>query len=369
LLLALLKREMTSLLKFSVSVRHSADSCEPHKQKRFVFFLRTLALSHISLHLAAARTEDVFVAQSLSHSPAIEMDRKLRISSWRWRRRIFLLSLLAASVATSSAFVRARLSTFSLSLSVAAPSALEQMTVKELRQLLKDAHLQERGLLSRLKRKQDLVDYLSENLPQSNGVNGDTDTNGASSPPPTKRIHKKPLNMPPLEDISPKDILFEQLYQKYPPLRNAVDTNSDEPDLRQLHHPMLKNATASDMDIIFLGTASCTPGLTRGVSCTALRLNWRRRCLQTDGRNIPDYSSFTGGTWLFDVGECTQVRRRKLTCSLFFCVQVTKYEMLAPVRGQQCSRCPMVMFVFLQTLSDARNHKARPYGDLKVVSP
>jgi hypothetical protein len=191
------------------------------------------------------------------------------------------------------------------------------MTVKELRQLLKDTNLQERGLLSRLKRKQDLVDFLSVHLPHSKELNGDTDTNDASAPLPLKRIPKKPLNMPPLDDSSPKDILFEQLYEKYPPLRNAVDANSDEPDPRQLHHPMLKNATASDMDIIFLGTASCTPGLTRGVSCTALRLNWRRRCLPTDGRSIPSYSSFTGGTWLFDVGECTQVRPHTTVLFLF----------------------------------------------------
>lgn len=227
------------------------------------------------------------------------------VSELRRRIFVFVLCLLAVSIAKSSAFVRAPSlsSTSFLSLSVAAQSALEQMTVKELRQLIKDADLQERGLLSRLKRKQDLIDFLSKH----NTVNGDT--SAASQTLPKRRIAKKPLSMPPVDDPSPKEILFEQLYDKYPPLRDTLENASDETDFRQVFHPMLKNATASDMDIIFLGTASCTPGLTRGVSCTALRLNWRRRCLPTARKNahIPDYSNFTGGTWLFDVGECTQV--------------------------------------------------------------
>ncbi|KAL7580217.1 hypothetical protein ACA910_012962 [Epithemia clementina (nom. ined.)] len=47
------------------------------------------------------------------------------------------------------------------------------------------------------------------------------------------------------------------------------------------------------MELIFVGTASCTPGATRGVSCTALR--------------------FQGGTWIFDVGECTQLQIQQTT--------------------------------------------------------
>jgi hypothetical protein len=218
------------------------------------------------------------------------------------------------------------------------PNLLEELTVKELRQLLKEnkLHEQERGLLSRLKRKQDLVDYLAENLP----TNGETSKNGledndmvgmleeASIPEPPKRT--RPLHMPPVAVVeaptiaetpiingeqSPKDILFEQLYERYPPLRpvngeqHAV-AKEDDMDVRQRYHPMLRNLTTSDMDIVFVGTASCTPGVTRGVSCTALRLNWKRRALPVDGQKrttAPEYSGFAGGTWLFDVGECTQV--------------------------------------------------------------
>jgi hypothetical protein len=234
------------------------------------------------------------------------------------------------------------------------------MTVKELRQLIKDADLLERGLLTRLKRKQDLIDYLSKH----DRVNGET--SGASQPPLKRRIAKKPLSMPPVDDPSPKDVLFEQLYEKYPPLRDPLENASNDTDFRQIFHPILKNATASDMDIIFLGTASCTPGLTRGVSCTALRLNWRRRCLPTARMKIPDYSNFTGGTWLFDVGECTQVRSQLASQSTR--VHMTKYEMLAPVRGQECSLCPMVMFVFLQNFIGCAQHTRKDYDNFNAVS-
>jgi len=208
-------------------------------------------------------------------------------------------------------------------LDVTSSSTLEQMTIKELRQLLKDANLQERGLLSRLKRKQDLVDYLSANMPQeetemlptsNDGINGD-DASSSDTVQPIRRMRPlAPLNMPPMEPVSSKakDVLFEQLYERYPPLRLSKNTSASEDniDVRQIYHPMLQNASHSDMDIVFVGTASCTPGTTRGVSCTALRLNWRRRCLPTSPINgqAPKYSGFEGGTWLFDVGECTQLQ-------------------------------------------------------------
>jgi hypothetical protein len=50
-------------------------------------------------------------------------------------------------------------------------------------------------------------------------------------------------------------------------------------------------SSTREVDLTFLGTASCTPGLTRGVTCMAQRFN--------------------AETWLFDCGEGTQMQLRK----------------------------------------------------------
>jgi hypothetical protein len=258
-------------------------------------------------------------------------------------------------------------------------ASLSSLTVKELRQMVKES-TDERGVLSRLKKKQDLVDYLQEQPQSSEPVPDAQTTNGTpsisdgvqeekiidvplsdpvpqESTPATAQVEdrrpmpqsngnsrKAPLRMPPLpleqnvngaaatvdkEEISsdaaplrpqssppilsPKDAIFEKVYSLYPSLRNGPVTNSSASpldDVRQLHHPIFQgNNVSSDMDVVFIGTASCTPGMTRGVSCTALRLNWQRRAafLNPDTGKAEQVSNFQGGTWLFDVGECTQV--------------------------------------------------------------
>ena len=130
------------------------------------------------------------------------------------------------------------------------------------------------------------------------------------------------------------EVLTQKLYERYPPLRIVTETKKEdehneeygwadptlssslltrqvttglgENDFRQRYHPMLKSKDdvsfdqpilSGDMDLIFVGTASCTPSVTRGVSCTALRLLQRQS------------QRHSGGTWLFDCGESTQVRR------------------------------------------------------------
>jgi len=93
-------------------------------------------------------------------------------------------------------------------------------------------------------------------------------------------------------------------------LNYQIPTGIGENDIRHAHHPMLRNVTQTDMDLVFLGTASCSPGTTRGVSCTAVRFNWRSGKTFEQGRTRTDHVEERGpkgGTWIFDCGEGTQL--------------------------------------------------------------
>jgi hypothetical protein len=186
---------------------------------------------------------------------------------------------------------------------------LESMTIRELRDVLKASpDLNKKGTLSRLKLKKDLVEYLRENL---------------RSPPSEnlmameKTTRTSPVSMPAAEgklkaSLSAREASIERTYQQYPPLRNHdFCSGIGEDDVRQRYHPIFhgeQSQLTGDMDIVFMGTASCTPGISRGVSCTALRLNWNRHAAHgLPGAVEESVRAFNGGTWLFDVGECTQV--------------------------------------------------------------
>lgn len=183
------------------------------------------------------------------------------------------------------------------------------MTVRELRDLLKNNdNLNKRGVLSRLKLKKDIVEYLEENLQSSVAFNL-TIAN--------KKPQLIPVAMPTADgklqtSFSARESTFERAYKQYPPLRELVYCSGiDEEDIRQKFHPIFEgeqNQLTGDMDIVFVGTASCTPGISRGVSCTALRLNWNRQAIHgIPGASEESSRGFSGGTWLFDAGECTQV--------------------------------------------------------------
>eukprot|EP00551_Chaetoceros_affinis_P007625 CAMPEP_0203664702 /NCGR_PEP_ID=MMETSP0090-20130426/2068_1 /ASSEMBLY_ACC=CAM_ASM_001088 /TAXON_ID=426623 /ORGANISM="Chaetoceros affinis, Strain CCMP159" /LENGTH=683 /DNA_ID=CAMNT_0050528037 /DNA_START=630 /DNA_END=2681 /DNA_ORIENTATION=- len=173
---------------------------------------------------------------------------------------------------------------------------------------------------------------------------------------------------------SPRDMIFEHVMKRYPPIRelntfaqtekSAEESQNQEPssspsqeklqqqqsqfrsilsynphifktytglgemDVRQQHHPIMEQLTSSDLDIVTVGTASCVPGVTRGVSCTALRLQWKRRGQdqaqaqgqgpngqgqkmgkgQAQGQNAYNSGPNTGGIWIFDCGESTQLQ-------------------------------------------------------------
>lgn len=217
-------------------------------------------------------------------------------------------------------------------------ASLESLTVKELRERVKEES-SEKGVLSRLKRKQDLIEYLhglSSKEKFAVSANNDNVEISAQNEQVlvslSDRRRKSPTKLPPLIDPtlktatsafqSPKDAIFRDVCARYPPMleqveallsdtANVINNDQDDTDIRQLYHPMLQaSQNSSDMDIVFIGTASCTPGTTRGVSCTALRLNWNRRTafFDADTGRVERQNAFQGGTWLFDVGECTQVR-------------------------------------------------------------
>jgi hypothetical protein len=233
--------------------------------------------------------------------------------------------------------------------------SLQNLTVKQLKDRIKELAVPVK--MSQLKVKADFVDFLVKHYSsQASEIKSEPMEVNDNTAAPARR--KKSLAMPPLDSavtssstaettkdapahISPKDIIFEHVLRRYPPLRNLqaaieaqkeeVDDNAlsahmhanfyrsftglGEMDVRQKYHPMLANMTSSDLDVITIGTASCVPGVTRGVSCTALRLQWRRNAGNTRDSRGPSNGPVTGGIWIFDCGESTQVR---ITLSVHF---------------------------------------------------
>lgn len=237
--------------------------------------------------------------------------------------------------------------------SIPTEGSLKKLTVKHLKELIKE--LDPPVKTSHLRLKQDIIDFLLDqyNLKSTNDkssidrVSKESEQIGVrvdNEAINTKGKHSKKLNRMPSIDadivpivddgtkqtLSPKDIIFEQVLNRYPPLRQLQNleendkvkvkddagdplssrlsqsfTGLGELDIRQKYHPALTNLSSSDLDIVTVGTASCIPGVTRGVSCTALRLQWRRNNNANEDGKI---NSATGGIWMFDAGEASQLQ-------------------------------------------------------------
>lgn len=262
-------------------------------------------------------------------------------------------------------------------------SDLESLTIKELRQRIKEWGLETKGLSG--KRKAELISFMVQSVNGNASSQVEVEAGPVTTPPAPPTVGPEPTRkrqrtrMPPLPQSgmndtpkeqldagnhgenqaaprksSPKHKIYRDVMDTYPPLSDYIDPVTLEyynplannkpqglgdEDIRHTHHPMLKGMRTSDLDVVFVGTASCTPGITRGVSCTALRLQWRRRKGQVEGNkknnkkgqrgrggaNVNDMLSsdgrydesgngdFNGGsdaagrTWIFDCGESTQV--------------------------------------------------------------
>jgi hypothetical protein len=110
---------------------------------------------------------------------------------------------------------------------------------------------------------------------------------------------------------------------------------------------MLAGTAQIDMDVVFVGTVSCMPGTTRGVSCTALRLNWRRKADKGGGNGIEDGGGGGGeqrgggagaaGTWLFNCGESTQLSVQRITSIRPGRIPRITAMVITPLVSQDCS--------------------------------
>ncbi len=74
----------------------------------------------------------------------------------------------------------------------------------------------------------------------------------------------------------------------------AVLSGLGKCNVQQANHPMLVGASQIDMDVVFVGTMSCTPSMKRGVSCMVLCLNWRRKADEGGGNGVKDGSGREG---------------------------------------------------------------------------
>ena len=110
----------------------------------------------------------------------------------------------------------------------------------------------------------------------------------------------------------------------------------------------LEDVGGTDMDMTFLGTASCIPSITRGVSCIAFRFN--------------------GDLWLFDCGEASQIQIQK---SRVKASKITKI-FLTHAHGDHSFGLPGVLCLMGQSTLDERgkaDNIGQPLDPIDIYGP
>ena len=153
-----------------------------------------------------------------------------------------------------------------------------------------------------------------------------------------------PQIIPRLRNMSPVNSAFK-LTSNDLTGDNKLKDSKREPNrypTGSLRQTRLEDINSGDMDITFLGTASCVPSLTRGVSCIAYRCN--------------------SEVWLFDCGESSQIQLQK---SRVKASKITKV-FLTHAHGDHSFGLPGVLCLMGQA---TQNERERAGQEGEIVAP
>lgn len=143
-------------------------------------------------------------------------------------------------------------------------------------------------------------------------------------------------SLPPMPEVLDEDVELEPYdgpEDSLPDKQIAVRKKFEFP-VGEARDERLSSIPSADMELTFLGTASCVPTLSRGVSCVALR-----------------YSS---DLWLFDCGESSQIQLQKSRLS----VSKVRRIFLTHMHGDHAFGLPGVLCMMGQATQESREKDA-----------